>query len=566
METYTDFFVQKSPQGFDESLIAFGLSVVVQTLAGRNTTLLISDQGSYYQISLDQELTAEAITNGIQNLFPIRALSTAKTKLSDGIPEVSYEAVRDQVSQYYDTPIEQRREIPRPPLEWDIYRAINPASLPGYNGLIETWYETKTVPETLFILLDLYAVLPNNYDLATERWKALASQEGWRVKPEATRQQLFNPDSGKGQNKPKSDGLSIGNESGFWMSEWLKAIGFYEGALTKLMRGSKDRKTLVLAPRKLTFERHQAIMSEFLDSMRVSESPTRFDLVASIRYMRALLNRLMEPDDPLTRLFSGGNVKYELVSGFYTAFYKDMGNAIATMNLSFMALPGWITVTDEQPPAVYLSLLEELEQIVRQFDESRSEEYTLLMHLRDFMSGDDLHAFFRFTNAFPAFYMGKRERNQFARPLSTELIERLVMSTESTKRLARILETDGFRNIAYAIRQSTVTAQYRKKQGDNKYDVRYGLGQELTRKARYPQDFITALSDFLHKYNAENARVMETRPKPYRRSVQTTDIEQIVGLIDEYGSETIANLLIAYGHARVPREEAELEEETNSKE
>jgi len=138
------------------------------------------------------------------------------------------------------------------------------------------------------------------------------------------------------------------------------------------------------------------------------------------------------------------------------------------------------------------------------------------------------------------------------------------MSTE--KRLSRILESPGFQNIAYAIRQSTVTAQYRKKQGDRKYDVRYGLGQELARKARYPDSFIAALSDFLHKYNAENAQVMENRSGPYRRSVKTTDIDEIVALIDEFGSETVANLLIAYGYAREPYEAESSEAEAQTSE
>jgi hypothetical protein len=120
--------------------------------------------------------------------------------------------------------------------------------------------------------------------------------------------------------------------------------------------------------------------------------------------------------------------------------------------------------------------------------------------------------------------------------------------------LSKILETQGFQNIAYAIRQATVTAQYRKQQGDRRYDVRYGLGQKLARKATYRQEFIAELADFLAKYNAENAQVMEKRPGPYRRSIRTSDIDDIVALIDEFGdSRLICNLLVAYGYARVPR-------------
>jgi hypothetical protein len=100
-----------------------------------------------------------------------------------------------------------------------------------------------------------------------------------------------------------------------------------------------------------------------------------------------------------------------------------------------------------------------------------------------------------------------------------------------------------------------VTAQYRKGQGDRRYDVRYGLGAELARKSNYPAEFVAALSDFLQKYSAENAQVMEKRPGPYRRSIQTGDIDDIVALVDEYGAPLVCHLLIAYGYARLPRQD-----------
>lgn len=252
------------------------------------------------------------------------------------------------------------------------------------------------------------------------------------------------------------------------------------------------------------------------------------------------------------------------VAGFRTAFYKDLGNAVATMNLSFIALPGWIYINSAADARLYVELLNEIELVTRQFDENNSDAFRLLQHLRDFVSGDDLQAFFRFTSLFPSYYMGMKERNKYVRPFSTLFVERLMMSTDIN--LYEILMAEGFQNVAYAIRQSTITAQYRKKQGDRKYDVRYGLGQELVRKSRYPADFMVALSNFMHKFNAENAQIMETRGGPYRRSLKTSDIEEIAQLIDKYGSEVVGNMLVAYGYARLPREDdetaiAELEQE-----
>lgn len=566
MNHYQNFYVQKSPQAFDETLIAFGLAAVVKDLLDRQGDgggITIEDAGGYYALILSKALLAETVMQECQTLMPARALATDKTSLPEGISVDKYEAIKETVTTFFSTPREMRDKVPAPPKTWDVYRAINPASLPGYNGLMVDWYTVRNQPEALFILLDLYATFPNDFAGAIDAWKTLDKQHNWKINAEATRQQLYNPDSGKGQNKPKADGLSIGNMDSFWLSEWLKAIGFYEAALTKLLKGAKDRKSIVLAPRKLSFELHQAIMSRFSNAMAVSESSVRFDIFAAIRYTRALLDYVSEnADDPLMALLGLSDVKQRLVGGFHTAFYKDMGNAIATMNLSFIALPAWVKIESHEAVKPYQDLLEELEGIVRQFDESHSDDVTLLQHLRDFISGDDLTAFFQFTNAFPAFLIGKRERNQYARQMTTEFIERIVMSTE--KALSPIVTNTGFQSIAYAIRQSTVTAQYRKQQGDKRYDVRYGLGQELARKARYPHDFIAALSDFLHKYNAENSMVMETKSGPYRRSVKTSDIDEIVRLIDDYGSQTVANLLIAYGHARLSRDEdfsEELKEE-----
>jgi len=129
-------------------------------------------------------------------------------------------------------------------------------------------------------------------------------------------------------------------------------------------------------------------------------------------------------------------------------------------------------------------------------------------------------------------------------------------------KLSDILDSPGFQNIAYAIRQSTIVAQYRKKEGDRRYDIRYGLGRDLVRQSQYPDEFVAALSDFLHKYNAENAQVMENRSGPYRKSVQTADIQEILRLIDQHGSDLIAKLLVAYGYARDPRPD-EAAEPTN---
>lgn len=133
------------------------------------------------------------------------------------------------------------------------------------------------------------------------------------------------------------------------------------------------------------------------------------------------------------------------------------------------------------------------------------------------------------------------------------------------EQLTPILENPGFQNVATAIRRSTVIPQYFKAKGNRgPYDIRYGLGNDLLRRAAYPEQFIQALSEFLHDYNRETAQIHERykgNPPVRRATVTTEDIQQVVELIDAYGSPTVANLLVAFGFAREPRDDREQGEE-----
>jgi len=134
----------------------------------------------------------------------------------------------------------------------------------------------------------------------------------------------------------------------------------------------------------------------------------------------------------------------------------------------------------------------------------------------------------------------------------------------TNKPLTVIVENPGFQNVAYAIRHSTVIPQSRKAQGkDTLYEIRYGLGMDMKRKATVRDDFVIALADFMQSYNQENSQVFEKNRQQMRRDLRTTDVEEVVRLVDAYGPEVVANLLVAYGYAREPREDTGTGEPTN---
>jgi len=583
-------FADKSSGTLADPLLAYGLAVVVGDVLKRTEghgqpSVRLSDHGAYYRLDCTLALDDARLAAIQAPYVPAVVIRTRKNaaKLPADLPPqavVDYEVERDKRAEFFEI----RKGLPKEALvaqargedhtalaalrgqepheHWDVFRAINPSALIGYNKLMTQWWVVQeALPEVLALVRDFFAQTPNDLVAAVTAWKQLDKTHGWGIKAGTTAAQIYNPSQGKGQNRAKADNLRMDNiKDAFWLLEWLKAVGFYHAALTKQLRGVKDRKTYVLAPAEIDLMESSKIMHAFQGRMARAETAIRSDVLASIRYTQAMLDFTGQREGASlkARLFKHRRPS-RVVSGFYSAFYKNLGQSVATMNLSFIGLPGWIRVEGENDVGDALDVLAEHEAIVRQFDESHGDAYNLLLLYRDFLSGNDLRPFFEFTTAYSGYLIGQKERRSgYVPQFTTTNLRRLIMNSQEGPRLSKILETPGFQNIAYAIRQATVTAQYRKNQlNDRRYDVRYGLGQQLARKAAYPNEFIAELAGFLTKYNAENAQVMEKRAGPYRRSIRTSDIDDIVALIDEFDdSRLICNLLVAYGYARVPREES----------
>ena len=121
----------------------------------------------------------------------------------------------------------------------------------------------------------------------------------------------------------------------------------------------------------------------------------------------------------------------------------------------------------------------------------------------------------------------------------------------------RITQDPSFLRIAKAINQATVYAgKIQTKEGVKELDWQrnYGLAQLLSSQSGSKKDFISAIADFLGKYEQENLRLQErylNEGKRLRR-VQPTkeDLDRLIELIHEFDTVLVANLLIAYGYAK----------------
>ena len=595
------YFVDKQTGTFADVCSAYGLATILDELLQRalgergSHTVRILDRGTTYAIELAPALQAEWVEDS-SFFAPISFIKTVKTaeKMPEDIDNVDYE----EEKRVYDEYRESRRVLrqtmsrgvsanekdhvlpPKPLPEYPVWQKINVmGALTTYNDATSIWYANREhFAEILKLLLKLHQQTPNVVPACEQEWKAQLKSDkpkkgksnngifiGKPSKIQLPMLQVFNPSTGKGQNATKANNLSMGQVKNFWLCEYLKMVGFYHCAVPRFVLAKqgelpKDRKTFALAPINITLEEHKAIFAKFRDVIG-NRHAIKSDIFAALNYIDCFLQHCEAEAGASLAVELLGRAPENFVAGLHTAFYKDLGNSSAVMNLSFINLPHWTNVQNTSDVQMYREMIEEHLHIVRSLEEERSEGYQLLQHYRDFLSAHDFTAFFEFTARYPNYLLNALAKENFwVKPLSTTNLRRLLMSAQ--KELTPIIKSVGFQNIARAIRQSTVILQYRaadakkQKKPKDSYDIRYGLGQELRRKANYPDEFIQALGDFLHSFNAENARVAEGLSQPWRKSVREDDIAEIVQLIDEHGPQTVCHLLLAFGYASTSRDDA----------
>jgi hypothetical protein len=159
--------------------------------------------------------------------------------------------------------------------------------------------------------------------------------------------------------------------------------------------------------------------------------------------------------------------------------------------------------------------------------------------------------------------------NKFVRTFKIEHLNKFYqnMSTQELN-LTEIIKNDGFEAVAKAIRKSTVSLQYTPKD-QRKFEIRYGLAQQLQNKAKSKEDLATFIGEFIGTYNAETARNAEKNGgKPSRANVKDEELIQFYSLLDKNPPRLIGALLSSYGFALNKKEapESEVQDDENNQE
>lgn len=578
------YFIDKTTGTFADTLLAYGLASLLDRLLSDNVseaTVRIRDAGSAFIVALDQPI--EEGFEQVDWFCDLPFIETQSTKPpEDWMGQIiDYNREKKRVFEFFEARKQVSREalqpgatideypelaqleVLKPRHDWQVITQINQmAGITAYKQVLKAWFDCRICfPELIGLLLNLFAVMPNDVDKAKRAWGALKKERGLRTKDTVTSVQILNPAMGKGVNRAKADGAKLKNLDSFWLLEFLKFWGMRVAGVPRTVkaakpggRGPQDMKTYVLHPVNLSLETHSIVYQAFNESM-YQATAIKMDILAAIRYMDTFLKQWLAGQLHDARW---GEKPGNYVGSLTTAFYKDMGNAKALLNLSEISLPKWMPVENLEQGRHYQDVLKEHQDIVNSLDERYADQYNLLVSYRDFLSGQNLDMFFKFCGAYTTVLMS--QQRQRALQFSTTNLEVIIVSHD--RKLKPILEDEGFHNVAYAIRMSTLVPLYVGRR-ESFFDIRYGLGQALIRKAQYEEDFIQTLSEFMQSYNDETMRVHErTKGSARRKLITTQDIESVVKLIDKYGSKTVCNLLVAFGYARDPREKSaeELEE------
>ncbi len=603
---YQKFFVNRSADTSADTLRTFGWAAMLQEVCNKlgrpDEEIVLQFQNGSYEITLQHELREAQLISDTWMPFLDPLISAKQDErqakkgrtLQDGFDyDDQREKQKQMVAQrklldprlrspdaFWSSDPELtklRKNGPRPELAH--YQAINMMKVPDtFNAIVLRWRGLSPQQQwlTIGLLCRLFSQPENDVEAACKDWERLAKEQGLERKATVTAVQIINPTTGKGSNTPKSDHLTSGGVDSFWLLELLKFKGFMLGTVPYVLKGSKDRKTYVIQPAKVALGTLTRMMDDFR-AICWSSTAIKLDILAALRLAQVLVRHRED------ELNSGQGLAdredkpiMSIARGFDVAFYKDMGSAHATMNVSTINVPSWFPqfTTLAQVEAAD-KLLQEHLRIIRRIEghqgKEGNDELELLRTYRDFLSGHDLQPFWTFAALYGSYLFRQREHEKAVKRWLPQLTKKgldiLVMNHQNKQGdLSPISQNHGFQHIASAIREATVRAQRRYTQeNDNRYEVRYGLGQELIRKARYRDDFTNALNEFLFLYNAETAREEEKvarklqrrlttddyRKNHLRYPVTTADIDQLNDLLDRYPTELIAKMLISYGYARL---------------
>lgn len=567
------FKVLKETGTYSELLETYGLANLLHKIFNAvnlsDTEIVIADKESYFEVSTEIDITDDVISK--LKYFPLFKYIKPKADFDvSNYPDYyDYPKQKEWKNEKQDLlkkaytikdPQEKRNEIDRVnkiydtekhrDVEYDVYsEIIAPNNFSGFDKLYSNIKDNCENFSTLIkFILDHY-----QEGKTSKVPKDLTINES---KPTAL--QLYNPNRGKGLKADKANTITGGNFKLSWISETMKISGALSDMVCQRVKvGSNyDLKVFVPEYKQLNYAKKYDLIPKFKKYTK-GNTPIKIDVL----YILLLTKLLIENME-----FSGRRRKIkDIVTGLYSVYQKDLGQNKAVVNIGFIQIPDFIEITCKEDVQEWAEILQEQMTIIGKMKEEHDATPGLMMY-RNFISGSNVYDFFKFSYWYADYLTSQLSKDNKPRAFTINTLNKFYISMDNQEiSLKAIIENEGFKAVAEAIRKSTVSLQYLQKDR-RKYEIRYGVAQALQTKSKTKTDLAEFIGDFISLYNAETSRKAEKDDRIFRKNVREDKLSQFYELLDNHSSKLIGALLASYGFALPPKEQSTDDEDDLSEE
>ncbi len=567
---YSIFRVKKRTGTYSDTLEAFGLANLLNEIQNRTQLsrpkLWIEDKGLYYELTSRPEIQLEQIQE--LNYFPLFQYVVRNSSetfdenyfdypkqrdLKKERQELTQKAYKEFAGKDKSDQLKQKlKEIDRiyseekkiyP--ELDVYsQVITPNNFVGFDKLYRNISSNKEFfSEIVQAILDNYSGRKIKLDT-----KALTGFDD-----NVTALQIYNPTTGKGQNKRKASGASAGPIKLNWISETMKISGALTNMLCQLVKvgSSYDMKVVVPDFKKAEYNLQRQIVLSFKKHIK-GNTPLKVDILNLL----ILNNQLIEN----TEEYKGFKAK-NILTGLHSTYQKDLGQNKAVVNIAELQTPDFIEFDSEDEAKDWLALLKEQISIIGSINEQEGDAIQGLIAYRTFLTSSHFPSWAKFIFWYAEHIMSSFSRKKYALPFKVTSLNKLFKNMNMNEfKISEIISNEGFQKVAYAIRKSTVTLQYTPKD-QRKFEIRYGLAQNLQNKSKSASDLAEFIGEFIATFNAETARYVEKTGTVLRANIRDNELTQFYELLDKYPSTVIGALLASYGFALTEKEATKTDDE-----
>ncbi len=562
---YKTFYIPKNANTFADTLEAYGIAHLVEAIYDNQNiegSIQINDKGIYYQVELDEPITNEVLDKltsfqvieflkkddkivlpdnlGRKEYFNYPEQRELKKQRKSDFDKISdlkgenYKKAKLKIEEKYHSEGHQRIRD-----DYDVFAQLISNPYAAFLKLYRNFDNNQEYFKTLISEV-LNEYLPEDNRIPTA-YKALLKAKKIIVDEKATMLQLINPNQGKGLNKAKATGMSVGNLKGNWIKETMKISGALNfGMICQAVKvgSSYDMKVFVPAFSKMNLHEKRKIMKAFKRTVK-SNSPIKLDVLNMLKIIELFLNESEKKEHRKVK---------EFLLGLHSVYQKDLGQNKAVVNIGFLQTPDFIGLEDKED---WLQIIDEQKRLMNGITEQGDAMIGLLAY-RKFLNGSDINEYFKFNYWYAAYLMQELNKKQtYVSPNKIETLNKifnLIEKNDSTMKFKEIIENEGFVSVASAIRKSTVNIQYTPKD-QRKFDVQYGLAQKLQNKSNSKESLIAFIGEFVAKYNSDTAKQYEKTKQAFRANVKDKELAAFFELADEVKPKVLGAMLAAYGFA-----------------